>query len=395
MMIHVLIIIHYSEFKLIFVHSFFTLWPLVIFGIISLEIFLRIFNNRVIRLSNSEKELLSKKYKNLGNSNSDSNMTDEDSEKLGVEYGEHVQHCMVHYGTWSNAIKSEESMHMPDYQGEFLNVVSGMRVTTDNPTVSKKRIIIFGGSTVFCGEVPDNLTSCSLLQAAINDSKISANVVNYGRHGSTFQNRLLYLERNKLSRNDLILFWFGVNEVGWKLMEGKTNAPFFMHLLKRVSEGLKFFSKFLALISLLSQLFESFVLKPLSRFLAYLELKRSLEKLKNLSRLRGFEYRVFLQPNLLTKTIRTRREDLILEYFLSSPRGRTTKNFLDANYPKFRTLIDRYMGVDASGIFLSANQEVFVDWCHLNSAGNQVVAQFIFEKLREFNLFEHRQNRPL
>ena len=395
MMIHVLIIIHYSEFKLIFVHSFFTLWPLVIFGIISLEIFLRIFNNRVIRLSNSEKELLSKKYKNLGNSNSDSNMTDEDSEKLGVEYGEHVKHCMVHYGTWSNAIKSEESMHMPDYQGEFLNVVSGMRVTTDNPTVSKKRIIIFGGSTVFCGEVPDNLTSCSLLQAAINDSKISANVVNFGRHGSTFQNRLLYLERNKLSRNDLVLFWFGVNEVGWKLMEGKTNAPFFMHLLKRVSEGLKFFSKFLALISLLSQLFESFVLKPLSRFLAYLELKRSLEKLENLSRLRGFEYRVFLQPNLLTKTIRTRREDLIIEYFLSSPRGRTTKNFLDANYPKFRTLLDRYMGVDASGIFSSANREVFVDWCHLNSAGNQVVAQFIFEKLREFNLFEHRQNRPL
>ena len=394
MMILILIIIPYSKIKLISVHLFFTLWPLVIFAIISLEIFLRITNNRMLRLSNLEKKLLSNKYNNLDNSNSESNMTDEDLEKLGVEYGEHVQRCMVHYGTWSNAIKSEESMHMPDYQGKFLNVVNGMRVTTDNPTVSKKRIIIFGGSTVFCGEVPDNLTSCSLLQAAINANKIPGTVINFGRHGSTLQNRLLYLERSNFKRDDLILFWFGVNELGWKLMEGKTNAPFFIYSLKRVSEGLKFFSKFLALISLLSQLFESFVLKPLSRFLAYLELKRSLEKLKNLSRLRGFEYRVFLQPNLLTKTVRTRREDLVLEYFLSSRRGRTTKNFLDANYPKFRALLDRYMGVDASGIFSSANREVFVDWCHLNSAGNQVVAQFIFERLREFNLLNTGRTGP-
>ena len=103
---------------------------------------------------------------------------------------------------------------------------------------------------------------------------------------------------------------------------------------------------------------------------------------------------MFLQPNLLTKTVRTRREDLVLEYFLSSRRGRTTKNFLDANYPKFRTLLDRYMGVDASGIFSSANREVFVDWCHLNSAGNQVVAQFIFERLREFDLLNTGRTGP-
>lgn len=394
-MILILTIILYFKTELMSVHLLVTLGPLVIFAFILLEIFLRIINNRMIRISSLEKKLLSKKYSNLGNSNSESNMTDEDLEKLGDEYGEHVQRCMVHYGTWSNAMKSEESMHMPDYQGQFLNVVSGLRVTTDIPTVSKKRIIIFGGSTVFCGEVSDNLTSCSLLQAAMNTNKIPGTVINYGRHGSTLQNRLLYLERSNFKGDDLILFWFGVNELGWKLMEGKTNVPFFIHLLKRVSEGLKFFSKFLALISFLSQFFESLVFKPLSRFLAYLELKRSLEKLKNLSQLRGFEYRVFLQPNLLTKTVRTRREDLILEYFLSSRRGRTTKNLLDANYPKFRNLLDRFMGIDASGIFLDANREVFVDWCHLNSAGNQVAAQFIFERLREVNLFEDRQHRLL
>lgn len=202
---------------------------LLIFGVslFIIEICVRFVYNRLILSSNLEKDRLSQKFNNLYNSSADSNLTSEDLQKLNQEYGEHVKRCMVHYGSWSNAIKSEESTHMPDYQGQLLNVVSGLRVTTDSPAVSKKRIIIFGGSTVFCGEVPDNLTSCSLLQTKLNDNDISATVINYGRHGSTLQNRLLYLERAEFNRDDLILFWFGVNELGWKLMEGKTNIPFF------------------------------------------------------------------------------------------------------------------------------------------------------------------------
>ena len=370
-------------------------WPGVVIAFLFLEICLRIINNRLIRFLDLEKDRLSQRFENLDNSNSELNVTHEDLIKLSNEYGEHVKRCMLHYGNWSNAIKSEESIHMPDYQGQFLNVVDGLRVTTDTPTVSKKRVIIFGGSTVFCGEVPDNLTSCSLLQAFFNDNKISATVINYGRHGSTLQNRLLYLERVEFERDDLILFWFGVNELGWKLIEGKTNVPFFIYLLNRMSEGLKFFSKYLALITFSSQLFVSVILEPVSRIYSYLVLKRSFYKLETLSQLRGFEYKVFLQPNLLTKTIRTRREEVLLKFFLSRQKGRITKKLLDANYPKFRALIDRYNGVDASGIFLKTNREVFVDWCHLNSEGNRVAAQFIFKKLNEDKVFEDQSYRSL
>lgn len=361
---------------------------LLIFGVslFIIEICVRFVYNRLILSSNLEKDRLSQKFNNLYNSSADSNLTSEDLQKLNQEYGEHVKRCMVHYGSWSNAIKSEESTHMPDYQGQLLNVVSGLRVTTDSPAVSKKRIIIFGGSTVFCGEVPDNLTSCSLLQTKFNDNDISATVINYGRHGSTLQNRLLYLERAEFNRDDLILFWFGVNELGWKLMEGKTNIPFFIFLLNRVSDGFKFFSKYLALCTFFSQLFDYLFLTPVSRNYSHLDLKRSLEKLKHLSQLRGFEYRVFLQPNLLTKTDLTHREQVLIELFLSGRRGRITKRLLEKNYPKFRSLLDGYRGIDASGVFLETNQEVFVDWCHLNSVGNKIVAEFIFDCIEENGL---------
>ena len=363
---------------------------LLIFGVslFLIEICARLIDNRLILSSNLENDRLSKNLSNFDNSSADPKLTSENLEKLNREYGEHVKRCMDHYGTWSNAIKSEESMHMPDYQGQFLNVVSGLRVTTNSAAVSKNRIIIFGGSTVFCGEVPDNLTSCSLLQTHINDNKVLATVINYGRHGSTLQNRLLYLERSEFDRDDLILFWFGVNELGWKLMEGKTNVPFFILFLNRVSDGFKLFSKNLACFTYISQFFDFLILEPVSTFYSYLDLKQSLQKLDQLSQSRGFEYRVFLQPNLLTKTVRTGREQAIYEFFLSRRRGRITKRLLDKNYPKFRSLLGRHKGIDASGIFPETTQEVFVDWCHLNSIGNQIAAEFIFDSLKANGLFD-------
>jgi len=342
----------------------------------------------MVFFSSLEKSRSFQNLSNLINLSVDPNLTREELQELNREYGEHVKRCMVHYGTWTNAIKSEESMHMPDYEGKFLNVVSGLRVTTDAPEVSKQRIVVFGGSTIFCGEVPDKLTICSLLQADINDKEISAIVINYGRHGSTLQNRILYLERSDFNQNDLILFWFGVNELGWKLMEGKTNVHYLIFLLNRFSDVFKFLSKYLAVFTFFSQIFDRLIMLPVSRVYSFFDLKRSFEKLKHLSQQRGFKYRVFLQPNLLTKNPLTHREQGLIELFLSGRRGRITKSLLDKNYPNFRSLLGHYRGIDASGVFLETTQEVFVDWCHLNSVGNQIAAEFIFDCIEANGLFE-------
>ena len=45
----------------------------------------------------------------------------------------------------------------------------GLRVTTDQPSAHSGRVLIFCGSTTFCGEVSDRLTFPSALQRMLND----------------------------------------------------------------------------------------------------------------------------------------------------------------------------------------------------------------------------------
>ncbi len=52
----------------------------------------------------------------------------------------------------------------------ILNVnTKGLRVTTDQPSAHSGRVLIFCGSTTFCGEVSDRLTFPSALQRMLND----------------------------------------------------------------------------------------------------------------------------------------------------------------------------------------------------------------------------------
>lgn len=358
--------------------------------LVSGEIALRLFNNRFNRISIKAKKKSSQIFAPTESVISDPSMTKDDLRQLAIEYDEHVKRCVGHHGNWSNAIKSEDSMHMPDYQGQFLNVLSGLRVTTNQPPQFKQRLYIFGGSTVFCGEVSDSLTLSSQLQVLINKANYSTTVFNFGRHGSTFRNRLLYLERCNLGEGDLVLFWFGVNELGWKLMEGKTNVSTPINFLKKISEGLKFLSKFLALLELVSKIFQFLIFLPFCRSYAYFETRQSLKNLKKLSQLRGFKYKVILQPSLLTKKIRTPREDLMLEFFLSRAKGRITQKLLNFNYPRFRMLISQFDGFDASLSLTQTDSEVFVDWVHLNSEGNQLMAKVIFDFFDKSGSFESR-----
>jgi hypothetical protein len=313
-------------------------------------------------------------------------MTENEIKKLAYEYDDHVRLCVAYYGDWSTAIKSVDSMHMPDYRGSFLNVERGLRVTTGALKTIKQHLYMFGGSTVFCGEVKDSLTICSQLQDRTMKHFPTTAVVNFGRHGSTFRNRVFYLEKCKLEKDDLVIFWFGVNELGWKLLEGKSDVPLWVYLFRRASEGLRYFSKHLALLEMMTEIFDKFILRPLYQIYAYVDAKNSLIKLDELSRSLGFRYKVFLQPCLLTKANRTQREDVMLNFFMSRDKGKIIKKLFDANYPKFRELLVRFNGVDGTDIFDQIHQEVFVDWVHLNSVGNQIAAEFIFDFLKEDGL---------
>ena len=98
---------------------------------------------------------------------------------------------------------------------EISRSAEGLRTTTDQPVSFSGRVLIFGGSTTFCAEVPDNMTPSSLLQRLLNDRGVKCRVENYGKSAATSTERVIVLEGVKdLSKGDIVIFYIGVNEAG-------------------------------------------------------------------------------------------------------------------------------------------------------------------------------------
>ena len=100
-----------------------------------------------------------------------------------------------------------------DYKGKWINVKNNRRVTINEPKNYVSTIYIFGGSTVYNGEVPDNLTIASqLASSSANDNLYK--VVNMGATSihSAQQFGRLKSEIN-LNEGDLVIFYDGVNDV--------------------------------------------------------------------------------------------------------------------------------------------------------------------------------------
>lgn len=72
-------------------------------------------------------------------------------------------------GKWINP-EGTRIIYPSNYKGKHFNVVDNKRATTNHPDNLKNEIYLFGGSTVYGGEVPDSLTIASHLQRIINQS---------------------------------------------------------------------------------------------------------------------------------------------------------------------------------------------------------------------------------
>ena len=102
----------------------------------------------------------------------------------------------------------------PDnYKGKWINVKNNRRVTINEQKDYLGKIYIFGGSTVYNGEVPDDLTIASQL-AAMGANDQSYKVINMGATSihSTQQLGRLQSEIN-LKNSDIVIFYDGVNDV--------------------------------------------------------------------------------------------------------------------------------------------------------------------------------------
>ncbi|HEY7160549.1 MAG TPA: SGNH/GDSL hydrolase family protein, partial [Acidobacteriota bacterium] len=101
-----------------------------------------------------------------------------------------------------------------DYQGTYFNVKNGLRVTTSQPRNFKHTVYLFGGSTVYDSEVPDDLTIASQLQSLFNSRYGDEFIVqNYGTTTVTIAQELERLKTIQPKPNDIVIFYDGVNDI--------------------------------------------------------------------------------------------------------------------------------------------------------------------------------------
>ncbi|GBL21853.1 hypothetical protein EMGBS4_19130 [Acidimicrobiaceae bacterium] len=105
-----------------------------------------------------------------------------------------------------------------NYNGTHISMTDGIRCTTDTPSLSSvhQNIYLFGGSTMFCIEVPDRLTISSVLQRLFRLLSDFNRVTNCGVPGATTVDRTRMLaEIVEIKQGDIAVFYFGDNDSGW------------------------------------------------------------------------------------------------------------------------------------------------------------------------------------
>jgi lysophospholipase L1-like esterase len=291
-----------------------------------------------------------------------------------------------------------------DYHGVSFNVVEAKRVTTDPPPRDKvkTRLLLFGGSTAYCSEVPDRFTIASILQRLLNDATGgTVQVENYGATSITIRQQLVRLKGTPLRAGDRVVFYDGVNDVlqsvfyrnpdGYILGESKrmlTNMPPLARLVFKLHGRLSPYSELAALVLNPARSMSAAPPAPFDESLL-VRLRQDfasvLKEADQYCRSQGATFTHFLQPNLFSSPPQTAYELTLLANPWLVPAG--VGAAFQAGQPVLRevcaaALKEGQLGADLSDCLQKHPGEIFLDFCHVNHAGNELVARAMLASLQ-------------
>lgn len=265
-----------------------------------------------------------------------------------------------------------------------ITVSNQVRTTVGNFAVHVSSVHIIGGSTVFCAETPDHLTIASILQEKLNSISRIYKVINYGFSGATLPRLVERLQHTELRDNDVIVAYFGINE----------SAHLMISKRESVSALFRFVPRYAELISTLSE--KSLMFEWLKNLTLTQEYKVSnsassavesaIDSLIRLSEGKRIKLYLILQPSLLTKSTYTKYESEIIR--------RTSTEFIIAMrecYAKIEAILcsksaPTVESLSAVNLMDHCSQSPYLDLFHVNSDGNQLIANYIFDCLKRADL---------
>jgi len=306
----------------------------------------------------------------------------------------------AHPGGWSTPPGTR--LILPhDWDGTFFHVRDGLRQTTGQPSSFVNTVWMFGGSTVFCSEVPDDLTLPSFLQrdlAARYGDRYR--IVNAGTTTVAIVQEVERLRTVAIQPGDLVIFYDGVNDILQRVYYGRDFETIVEHNRRAIEELPLPRRLALAVVRRLSShsRFAEIVLDPYDADRIPPHLLDAAQREPILARLRdqyraeilaareqatarGARFLHFLQPNLLTVEAPSAYERSLLRYTHLSPKG------IDLayryGYPELREVAAELgrdgFSVDLSGLLneRQPGEEFYLDTCHVNHRGNEIIAAAI------------------
>lgn len=292
-----------------------------------------------------------------------------------------------------------------DFAGRFIHVERGRRRTTDQPETFDRRVLLFGASTIFNSEVPDEWTVASCLQRLLNQkSGTSWRVENFGTSSMIAAQHADRLMHCDVRPGDVVIFYCGVNDVFYPIYNGNPEGwrPGASHDggVRQLSSwqrrlyplALKYQDRSATARLLFRRLDNPAprnVVNPkvLEQHLRDAETgyREALQRAHALAFEKKASFIHFLQPNIFTLAKPSTYEERIAANELKALPG--LDRAFELGYPRLRAAAaeaanDGFASFDLSGLFDGdrAGKEYYLDFCHVTHIANQRIAEAIYER---------------
>lgn len=272
-------------------------------------------------------------------------------QKNSTELGKHTD--------WNRNIRA------PNY-----NVMDGIRLTTDQPTTWHKSCSIFSTSQTFGEEVPDDLTCASFLQRFLNASDAKVRIINHSRPGSTLIERVnWFINSTPVVEGDIFIFLFGSNDCGWHV---KGKGKYGRHHLAK-SPLLRIFDRYATQtedIHFVHRLLKKHHNVFCSR-IAVSESVTAMENALKFGALQKVKILFVLQPVLwFSKTnsdYEMSKKNQFSDYL---------EDQIKIAYPMYEEVVAKSgFASSITTIFDGLASSVYLDWCHVNARGHELIAK--------------------
>lgn len=307
----------------------------------------------------------------------------------------------IHESAQAVILKSDGKVsRLNDFKGKYINVIDGHRRTEFVPEEARNTVHIYGASTIFSREVPDEYTIPSIVQRKVNEITNRYRVVNYGVPSADSGQQLYFLHETKLKEGDVVIFFDGGCDIINNVYNGYEHG-LNINTLRNSEKTDILESKIVPVLEKVKLINFATLLKyikqkspPLNTRNAEEVNARAIKASENFannirlahqySKMSGADFYHFLQPAIFSLKSRTKHEQFLIDNFLLTPPGieRVFNYSIDKFVRQSNALnAQGVVSIDLSNVLENRQGEVFLDFAHTTERANEAIAMAIFSNV--------------